>query len=505
MMKDKIIFWLNADFTIFAVAREIQKKYNADFYAIVDITDKPKEFFINQKLIEFKKTWFYHDNINPNKKPDLEYLKSFEEKYKINLWVLAYNERLFYNYNEFYQFSEDEILSILEQECKLFESIIDEVKPNFLIMFMTMSHYDHLFYEICKKNSVIPLILNDTRLAKRFCITSIPNNIDFIPEHFTGKTNLTNLEQINQIREKYDVFKLVLDYESNFLKSKLKMIMAALKFLLLNKNTNKKSHYTYFGRSKLKVFFTHLKYTLIEPIRLNFINKNFLTVIQDEKVILFGLPVMPERTILLSAPFYTNLFELIESIVKSLPIGYKLYVKEHPAMNSRGWNKISFYKQLMRLPNVKLLHPNTKSVDLMKKSSLIIVITGTLGFEALCHNKPSITFADTDYSMLSCVTRIKSMEELPLAISTSLTKQVNPLELGEYIETILANSFEFDVHSFRNIFASKFYYQAFLVDVHISEEDLKSFLDEHHDMISSVSDEFLKKLNTIKEKNLTKH
>ena len=77
MMKDKIIFWLNADFTIFAVAREIQKKYNADFYAIVDITDKPKEFFINQKLIEFKKTWFYHDNINPNKKPDLEYLKSF--------------------------------------------------------------------------------------------------------------------------------------------------------------------------------------------------------------------------------------------------------------------------------------------------------------------------------------------------------------------------------------------------------------------------------------------
>ena len=62
----------------------------------------------------------------------MEYLNSFEEKYKINLWLLAINERLFYEYNEFHKFSREEILSILEDECKLFEKIL-EIKPEFLI------------------------------------------------------------------------------------------------------------------------------------------------------------------------------------------------------------------------------------------------------------------------------------------------------------------------------------------------------------------------------------
>ena len=35
-------------------------------------------------------------------------------------------------YNEFYKFSREEILSILEDECKLFEKIL-EIKPKFLI------------------------------------------------------------------------------------------------------------------------------------------------------------------------------------------------------------------------------------------------------------------------------------------------------------------------------------------------------------------------------------
>lgn len=504
-MKNKIIFWLNADFTIFSIAKEIQKKYDADFYAIVDITDKPKEFFIHQKLIEFKKTWFYHDNIDPEKKPDLEYLRSFEEKYKINLWLLAYNERLFYNFNEYYRFSLGQILSILEQECKLFESIIDENQPNFLIMFNTMLHYEQLFYEICKRKSVIPLILNDTRLGRRWTVSSIPDNVDFLPNSFKGKTNLKTFDQLQSLRESFDMYKTVTDMESKFLKSKSKMMMAAIKFLLFNDFAHRKTHYSYFGRTKLKVLFKSLKYYFIEPYRWNFMNKNFIHKIDDEKFIYFALPAEPERTVLLAAPFYTNQLEVVTSIVKSLPIGYKLYVKEHPAMNSRGWRKISYYKQLMKIPNVKLVHPHVKSEDVIKKSSLVIAISGTAGFEASFFNKPSIVFTDTNYTVLSNITRLKSIEELPNAIRDSLKKQVNPLELGEYVETILANTCEFDFYNFKNDFSTQFYYRSFLVDVPISEMAIQSFLDKHHDMITPVADEFLKKLNAIEEKNLTKH
>ena len=388
----------------------------------------------------------------------------------------------------------------MEQECKLFESIIDEVKPDFLIMFNTMSHYDHLFYEICKRKSVIPLILNDARLGRRWTVSSIPDDFDFLPDSFEGKTKLKTFEELQSLREKFDMYKTVTDMENKFLKSKTKMLMAAIKFLLFNDNAHIKTHYTYFGRSKLKVLFFHLKYYFIEPYRLHFINKNFLRKMGDEQFIYFALPAEPERTVLLAAPFYTNHLDVVANIVKSLPIGYKLYVKEHPAMNSRGWRKISYYKQLMKIPNVKLVHPHIKSEDVIKKSSLVIAISGTSGFEAAFFNKPSIVFTDTNYSVLSNVIRLKSIEELPEAIRISLTKKVNPLELGEYVETILANTCEFDLYSFKSDFSNQFYYRSFLVDVPISEEDLKSFLDKYHDMISPVSDEFLKKLNTIKEK-----
>ena len=58
--------------THFALAYYLQKKLNDDFYAIIDTPNKPKTMFLNQKLVNFKKTWFFHDHIKKSiKKPDL--------------------------------------------------------------------------------------------------------------------------------------------------------------------------------------------------------------------------------------------------------------------------------------------------------------------------------------------------------------------------------------------------------------------------------------------------
>ena len=70
------------------------------FYAIIDVSNKPKKMFQNQNLIDFQKTWYFHDQIiKRQQKPDLEYLSKFEEKYKIDLWKLVINERFFYRFN----------------------------------------------------------------------------------------------------------------------------------------------------------------------------------------------------------------------------------------------------------------------------------------------------------------------------------------------------------------------------------------------------------------------
>ena len=160
-MKQKIFFWLDADVTDFCISYYLQKISDAEFYAIIDITNKPKEFFQEQKLVQFTKIWFYHDFMNQKIKSEPNYLKSFEEKYDIDLWELAKNDRIFaHDYNDYYKFLEHEISEIMEKECKLFEEVLDQVKPDFFITTETALRPNHLFYLLCKKKGIKVLMLN---------------------------------------------------------------------------------------------------------------------------------------------------------------------------------------------------------------------------------------------------------------------------------------------------------------------------------------------------------
>ena len=80
-MTEKIIFWMNSFFLNFVIANNLKKKYDCDIYALIDITNRTKQFFIDQNLVNFKQTWFLHDHIQENNKIDLDYLQKFEKKY----------------------------------------------------------------------------------------------------------------------------------------------------------------------------------------------------------------------------------------------------------------------------------------------------------------------------------------------------------------------------------------------------------------------------------------
>ena len=49
-MKHKIIFWLDSNFVHFGLAEALKRKTNDELYAIFDITDEPKNFYL-QRLI----------------------------------------------------------------------------------------------------------------------------------------------------------------------------------------------------------------------------------------------------------------------------------------------------------------------------------------------------------------------------------------------------------------------------------------------------------------------
>jgi len=79
---------------------------------------------------------------------------------------LAINERIFYKFNSIHNFSSDEILSILEHECKLFDEIITDSSPDFLIMFEPTLHQEELLYRMCKKKGIKILLLTQPNISR---------------------------------------------------------------------------------------------------------------------------------------------------------------------------------------------------------------------------------------------------------------------------------------------------------------------------------------------------
>lgn len=493
-MTDRIIFWLDASIVHFGIAKSIQERHDCILSAIIDLPNRRKEFFHEQKFVKFEKIWFYHDYINTNKKPNIKFLKQIEEKYHVNLWLLASNERLFYNYNDFYKFQSEEILSILEDQCRLYEKILEEFKPDFIIM-VTNQHHNQLFKEICKAKGIKILMLSPSRLARKYMISNDDTRLESKPNLNLIDFKNTTLDELQNYLTKFNSFKEVKTLENEFTSSKLSLLKAAFQFLFKSKNTTRKTHYTYYGRTKLRVLLAYLTDIAKIKYRSKFIDKNFIHEIKNnEQFIFFPLHTEPEKTTLIDAPFHTDQLEIIKKIVKSLPIGYKLYVKEHAAMLSRGWRKISYYKQLMDLPNVVLVHPLVPPKEILQKCSLVITINGTAGLEAACYGKNSIVFGNVLYSDLSCVVTVKNFEDLPIAIRDVLQRKVNFDEVHTFLDYIDKNSFEFDWVGLVADELSHFFYGGYLADIEVSISKMQTFLQKHKNKFDALADEHIKKL-----------
>ena len=498
-MTDKILFWLDGDVIQFCLAYYLQKKYPGDLFAITDITDRPKKFFKEQKFVKFAKNWFYHDHIKTTKNADLKYLENFQKKYGIDLSELANHDRILNKYNEYYNFSEEEINSILEHECKFFEMVLDNVNPNYFITGETALQPNHLFSEICKRKGIKVLMLNHANW-KTFCyISEARHKIDGFIKLSNDEYQSCNFEDLQNILEESKVSKYHAEFSDKIKNSKLALVNAAIRFLLTS-NTNIKTHYTYFGRSKFKVLYKGIQDPIKKKQRERFIESNLLKNLQSSKPFVYmPLHQEPERSLLIAAPKFSDQIRTIKEVVKNLPPNYELYVKEHPTQGpSRGWREISFYEEIIKIKNVKLFHPNFDSRILLKNCKLLISVGGTSSFEATFFDKPSIIFADLGYAIIPSIKKLNSYEELNEGIRDSLKTNVNPNHVYNYIKTLEENSFDFDIMKISANYHNWFYMNGNTVDVVIENNKMKKFLLDNKTEFEKLSSEFIKKINLLK-------
>lgn len=166
-----------------------------------------------------------------------------------------------------------------------------------------------------------------------------------------------------------------------------------------------------------------------------------LEKIEREKFIFFGFHKQPENSIDVHGRYYEDQTTVVNNLWRLLPAGWKLVLKEHT--NAVGDRSYSFYKNLLKYPNIILANEKINSKLLIEKSQLVVTVSGTMAYEAALMKKPSITFARVFFNRINCCKRV-TWEDL--------LKYENINDLVAELETQPDNRLEFSNFLKRNTF-----------------------------------------------------
>lgn len=131
-------------------------------------------------------------------------------------------------------------------------------------------------------------------------------------------------------------------------------------------------------------------------------NKLAENVSLDKPYIYVGLHYQPECSTSPNGGIFVNQLLMIEMLSMVMPKGWYIYVKEHifqfrpESLGERSRNE-DFYHDLTLLPNVKLVPISVSSFDLIDHSNAVATVTGTVGWEALIREKPTLVFGYSWY------------------------------------------------------------------------------------------------------------
>ncbi len=427
------------------------------------------DFLASQKEIPYTKIILDEDVYKKYKdeKIDWDYLKKFEGKYGIpNLWPYLYIDRVIMHGQLVREYphdqalvSHEEMLKILQVTAKEIIRFLEEEKPDFLFISVIGSLAGLLLYQISKKMGIQTIILDYTRIGNGIILTENYKTFswaDKLFDDFQSKKIINPREKnARQFLEKFRNAPVVQINESGAFAKQPTDRIGQLKFLSPKKLLKTVRWLTkffnrYFYKKERDYTDETPWYSIWDKIKRKIRGlKGFSHYYSDpnmsENFIYFPLHLEPEVSTLLNASFYTNQFHTIAQIAKSMPINFKLYVKEHPVMV--GFRTQKYYQEIVKIPGVKLIHPSCNSLKLLRLSKLLISVgNNTAGWEAILLQKPVVAFGDVFFNKLSIVKNCRSFEDLPYLIKNQLENfRHNEEELINYIGAILEDSINADI------------------------------------------------------------
>lgn len=159
------------------------------------------------------------------------------------------------------------------------------------------------------------------------------------------------------------------------------------------------------------------------------------------RIAFYPLHVQPEASIDVIGSFFSDQLKLIKDIRRSLPFDVTLVVKEHP--HFLGLRGLSFFRQLRRVPNVKLAPYSVSTFDIYARASLVFTVTGTAAYEAGLLGIPAITFVPMFFGGLStvrCCTDVTQLKPLVFEMLQGLPRDVEAD--SRFLDDLVGRSFE---------------------------------------------------------------
>lgn len=441
----------------------LKEKYGINEFCGYVFLRSSFEFLKNQKEIDYTFLLLDEDIHNQYKDEplDLDFLKNIEEEYGIpNLWpYLALDRVLMFNmlkreypYNT-PAYSHEDMMKIFQIKVRAILDFLEKEKPDFIFMTVVGRVGTMLLYQIAKKKGIPVFIGIETRIGDDYILTDNYKNFSWAEKKFhdllaSEKTSAKSAEAkkyLADFRKKPTTYLYFINNNEIKTSSMKELKWFLPKNLLRSSAWFLKLTYRYFAKKKW------LDYTEENPVSFaidKIKRKTRLLIGHDrfydpvdltEDFAYYPLHYEPEIATMLLAPFWTDQLNLIRQIAKSLPLHFKLYVKEHPAMVR--FRPFSYYRELKKIPNVKLANPNFPSFDLAKNAKLITTLTGTAGWEGVLFKKPVITFGDVFYNALSMVKKCHDIEQLPFMINDQLKNHLhNEEELEVFIGAVMEES-----------------------------------------------------------------
>jgi hypothetical protein len=116
----------------------------------------------------------------------------------------------------------------------------------------------------------------------------------------------------------------------------------------------------------------------------------------DEPFAFFPLHLTNDAQLTVRGPLWAAQFPVVDLLARSLPVGMKLYIKEHPALVGNA--PAELMDPLLRMANVKLIDPRWHPHDLIRRSRLVCVVNSTAGLEGLMLGRPVLCLGRPFYA-----------------------------------------------------------------------------------------------------------